>query len=79
MYMILTLILVNLRFPFNKFTINLRQNMNLLQGYSTSEVWYAVLDNGTNYCNLHNLITGKFAQDYLQNNVQLSSVIIVLQ
>ncbi|KAJ7365180.1 hypothetical protein OS493_007831 [Desmophyllum pertusum] len=28
------------------------------QGYSTSETWYAVLDYGTNYCNLHNLITG---------------------
>mmetsp|Transcript_60595 Transcript_60595/g.146421 ORF Transcript_60595/g.146421 Transcript_60595/m.146421 type:complete len:158 (-) Transcript_60595:65-538(-) len=25
------------------------------QGYSTSETWYAVLDFGTNYCNLHNL------------------------
>jgi hypothetical protein len=30
-----------------------------VQGYSTSETWYAVLDYGTNYCNLHNLITGK--------------------
>ena len=30
----------------------------LFQGYSTSETWYAVLDYGTNYCNLHNLITG---------------------
>ncbi|XP_064647616.1 uncharacterized protein LOC135500237 [Lineus longissimus] len=27
-------------------------------GYSTSETWYAVLDYGTNYCNLNNLITG---------------------
>eukprot|EP00914_Ancora_sagittata_P030115 GHVO01059887.1.p1 GENE.GHVO01059887.1~~GHVO01059887.1.p1 ORF type:complete len:175 (+),score=6.15 GHVO01059887.1:80-604(+) len=27
-------------------------------GFSTSETWYAVLDQGTNYCNLHNLITG---------------------
>jgi len=24
--------------------------------YSTSETWYAVLDNGVNYCNLHNLV-----------------------
>ena len=30
-----------------------------LQGFSTSETWYAVLDYGTNYCNLHNLITGE--------------------
>jgi len=29
-----------------------------VQGYSTSETWYAHLDFGTNYCNLHNLITG---------------------
>ena len=26
-------------------------------GYSTSEIWYAVLDDGTNYCNLHNLVS----------------------
>ena len=31
---------------------------SFLQGYSTSETWYAILDYGTNYCNLHNLITG---------------------
>ncbi|KAK7110172.1 uncharacterized protein [Littorina saxatilis] len=29
-----------------------------VDGYSTSETWYAVLDYSTNYCNLHNLITG---------------------
>ena len=28
------------------------------QGFSTSETWYAVLDYGTNYCNLHNLVDG---------------------
>lgn len=33
-------------------------NVCKLHGYSTSETWYAVLDYGTNYCNLHNLITG---------------------
>ena len=33
------------------------------QGYSTSETWYAVLDSGTNYCNLHNLITGVLCFD----------------
>jgi len=27
-------------------------------GFSTSQVWYAVLDMGTNYCNLHNLVEG---------------------
>lgn len=36
---------------------NSSSNCNV-QGYSTSETWYAVLDQGTNYCNLHNLITG---------------------
>jgi len=28
------------------------------EGYSTSQLWYAVLDYGTNYCNLHNLVEG---------------------
>lgn len=28
------------------------------KGFSSSETWYAVLDYGTNYCNLNNLITG---------------------
>ncbi|XP_076473025.1 uncharacterized protein LOC143302300 [Babylonia areolata] len=27
-------------------------------GESHSETWYAVLDYGTNFCNLHNLVTG---------------------
>jgi hypothetical protein len=29
-----------------------------VHGYSTSQTWYAVLDYGTNYCNLHNIILG---------------------
>merc|ERR1711963_598899 len=29
-----------------------------VHGFSTSETWYAVLDYGTNYCNLHNLVIG---------------------
>ncbi|XP_046549551.1 uncharacterized protein LOC124259459 [Haliotis rubra] len=29
-----------------------------ITGLSSSETWYAVLDYGTNYCNLHNLIVG---------------------
>ncbi|XP_064607023.1 uncharacterized protein LOC135471644 [Liolophura sinensis] len=29
-----------------------------VKGFSTSETFYAVLDYGTNYCNLHNLVTG---------------------
>lgn len=43
----------DLTFTFN----NANPNCNV-QGYSTSETWYAVLDQGTNYCNLRNLITG---------------------
>ena len=31
---------------------------NYIQGFSTSEIPYAVLDEGTNYCNLHNLVVG---------------------
>eukprot|EP00455_Lapot_gusevi_P044135 TRINITY_DN5465_c0_g1_i1.p1 TRINITY_DN5465_c0_g1~~TRINITY_DN5465_c0_g1_i1.p1 ORF type:complete len:161 (-),score=43.99 TRINITY_DN5465_c0_g1_i1:51-533(-) len=27
----------------------------VVAGYSTSETWYAILDYGTNYCNMHNL------------------------
>ncbi|EDV24524.1 expressed hypothetical protein [Trichoplax adhaerens] len=29
-----------------------------VQGFSASEIFYAILDFGTNYCNLHNLIVG---------------------
>ncbi|OWF35756.1 uncharacterized protein LOC110442542 [Mizuhopecten yessoensis] len=29
-----------------------------LGGYSTAETWYAVLDQGTNYCNMFNLLEG---------------------
>jgi len=29
-----------------------------VEGYSTSQTWYAVLDFGTNYCNMRNLIDG---------------------
>jgi len=29
-----------------------------IKGHSTSQVWYAVLDYGTNYCNIHNLMFG---------------------
>ncbi|RUS71995.1 hypothetical protein EGW08_020243 [Elysia chlorotica] len=29
-----------------------------IHGFSSSETWYAVLDYSTNYCNLHNIITG---------------------
>lgn len=29
-----------------------------VHGFSTSQVWYAILDYSTNYCNLHNLIIG---------------------
>jgi len=30
----------------------------IVKGSSSSDTWYAVLDYSTNYCNLHNLITG---------------------
>ncbi|XP_046638508.1 uncharacterized protein LOC124316548 isoform X1 [Daphnia pulicaria] len=29
-----------------------------VQGFSTSQTWYAVLDYGTNYCNIKNLVDG---------------------
>ena len=30
----------------------------ILQAYSTSSLWYAILDYGTNYCNLRNIVDG---------------------
>ncbi|XP_045168142.1 uncharacterized protein LOC123531346 [Mercenaria mercenaria] len=38
--------------------IKTSDNACTVKGFSTSETWYALLDQGTNYCNLHNLITG---------------------
>jgi hypothetical protein len=32
--------------------------LSFVQGFSSSQIWYAVLDYGTNYCNLHNLVEG---------------------
>ncbi|KAI9559046.1 hypothetical protein GHT06_015835 [Daphnia sinensis] len=29
-----------------------------VQGFSTSQTWYAILDYGTNYCNIKNLVEG---------------------
>lgn len=31
-----------------------------VKGYSTSDTWYAVLDFGTNFCNIRNLLDGAF-------------------
>ena len=38
-----------------------------VHGSSWSETWYALLDSGTNYCNLHNLVTGNI----INRNTQL--------
>ncbi|XP_005101932.1 uncharacterized protein LOC101846747 [Aplysia californica] len=40
------------------FVFKPNSSLCLVNGKSSSETWYAVLDDGTNYCNLHNLITG---------------------
>lgn len=29
-----------------------------VKGYSQSDLWYAILDYGTNYCNIWNLVDG---------------------
>lgn len=29
-----------------------------VEGYSSSQLWYAILDYGTNYCNIYNLVEG---------------------
>ena len=38
-------------------TFDLTTNGNgcIVKGFSTSEIWYAVLDSSTNYCNMYNL------------------------
>ena len=33
-------------------------SFSTLQAYSTSSLWYAILDYGTNYCNLRNIVDG---------------------
>merc|ERR1712241_503363 len=33
-------------------------NQCKVEGFSTSSVWYAISDQGTNYCNLRNLVDG---------------------
>jgi hypothetical protein len=38
------------------------QNPCTVHGFSSSETWYAILDFGTNYCNLHNLATATTLQ-----------------
>eukprot|EP00904_Undaria_pinnatifida_P005937 jgi/Undpi1/2473/HiC_scaffold_13.g05852.m1 len=38
------------------------------EAFSTSQTWYAVLDNSVNYCNLHNLVDAAF-QDYKEMDV----------
>ncbi|XP_046556940.1 uncharacterized protein LOC124266180 [Haliotis rubra] len=40
------------------FTFTQDRNKCNVAGVSRSRAWYAVLDYGTNYCNLHNLIVG---------------------
>eukprot|EP00088_Acartia_fossae_P018312 TRINITY_DN20578_c0_g1_i6.p1 TRINITY_DN20578_c0_g1~~TRINITY_DN20578_c0_g1_i6.p1 ORF type:complete len:175 (-),score=31.02 TRINITY_DN20578_c0_g1_i6:489-1013(-) len=40
------------------FTFEQTDSKCKVQGYSTSQLWYAVLDFGTNYCNLRNLLDG---------------------
>lgn len=34
-----------------------------VQGFSSSQLWYAILDYGTNYCNIKNLVDGAGLQD----------------
>lgn len=38
-------------------------NQCIVSGFSKSKVWYAVLDYGTNYCNMRNLIDGTGLSD----------------
>ena len=38
-----------------------------VKAFSTSQLWYAFLDFGTNYCNLHNLVVGSNLQNYTED------------
>ncbi|XP_033763006.1 uncharacterized protein LOC117344366 [Pecten maximus] len=40
------------------FTLTSQDDSCHIDGYSTAETWYAVLDAGTNYCNMFNLLEG---------------------
>ncbi|CAE1326815.1 unnamed protein product [Acanthosepion pharaonis] len=40
------------------FHLNKINDTCYVKGFSSSDLWFALLDFGTNYCNLHNLITG---------------------
>ena len=37
-----------------------------VKAFSTSQLWYAFLDFGTNYCNLHNLVEGTGMKGYTE-------------
>ena len=41
-----------------KFSFEQDQNLCKIKGFSESDLSYAYLDKGTNYCNLRNLIDG---------------------
>jgi len=49
----------SISFQFNSLTANSCK----IDAYSTSDLWYAVLDFGTNYCNLRNLLDGTGLSD----------------
>ncbi|XP_077979111.1 uncharacterized protein LOC144434525 [Glandiceps talaboti] len=40
------------------FELHLDDAICYVKGFSRSRLWYALLDYGTNYCNLHNIIEG---------------------
>ena len=39
------------------------------QAFSTSSIWYAILDFGTNYCNLRNLLDGTGLSNSIGQNL----------
>jgi len=45
-----------------------------VKGYSTSDTWYAVLDQGTNFCNIRNLLDGAFDTGKWQHPDNVSSL-----
>lgn len=45
-----------------------------VNAYSKSQLWYAFLDSGTNYCNIHNLVEGSGLESNLTSKVTSNQV-----
>lgn len=49
-------------------------SLDVFQGFSESETWFSLLDNGTNYCNLYNVIYGTFSTNVVVTDFIIGSL-----